>query len=48
MFRNCTRFNQPLNSWDIDIEVVDVSNMFENCPIEQRNKPGTNIVVDSN
>ncbi|HDZ4981060.1 TPA: BspA family leucine-rich repeat surface protein [Campylobacter jejuni] len=37
MFSGCRNFNQDISNWDINN--VNDTDMFENCPIDNSNKP---------
>ena len=38
MFWGCKNFNQPLEKWNTS-RVKYTDDMFENCPIDNSNKP---------
>jgi surface protein len=48
MFQHCTSFNQPINFWNVR-NVDSWTDIFDNCPIAQYNKPrfnGEPVVVN--
>ena len=48
MFSGCLRFNQNISEWVLmPDDDINISNMFENCPIDGANKPHIPVEVDA-
>ena len=44
MFSGCTNFNQNISNWDL-MPGVTILDMFENCPIDEANKPHIPVAI---
>jgi surface protein len=44
MFSGCTNFNQNISNWDL-MPGVTILDMFQNCPIDEANKPHIPVTI---